>query len=71
MSFGFIYNVVSGNHSVQNSSWGCGVEGVYSQLKVYILYTHLSHFTLPPYHLRDSVFNLRGVGLCYFTMGNG
>ena len=34
MSFCFLYNVVSENHSVQNSPWGGG-EGVYCQLKVY------------------------------------
>ena len=34
MSFCFLYNVVSENHSVQNSPRGGG-RGVYCQLKVY------------------------------------
>ena len=31
--FCVLYNVVSENHSVQNSPWGGGGEGVYCQLK--------------------------------------
>ena len=36
MSFCFLYNVVSENHSVQNSPWGG--RGVYCQLKVYLMF---------------------------------
>ena len=35
MSFCFLYNIVSENHSVQNSPWRG--RGVYCQLKVYII----------------------------------
>ena len=37
MSFCFLYNVVSENHSVQKLPGGGGGRGVYSQLKVYKL----------------------------------
>ena len=35
MSFCFLYNVVSENHSVKKTPPGGGGEGVYCQLKVY------------------------------------
>ena len=64
MSFCFLYNVVSENHSVQNSPWG--VEGD-SQLKVYkgapvaqwVKHwpTDLAVRVLPPSPSRQNLFN--------------
>ena len=59
MSFCFLYNVVSENHSVQNSPWGGGGGGGGSIASSRSTTTYTSQFRIPKFAVQISEFGIQ------------